>query len=97
MVFLNGLPSTPGAGTAALERAVPLTAGIDRLASPASPTPSRPPCGATRKPSRTKRRNNNPHSCPAIRGFVQSGFNEVALAHAEDLVRDLTEASRFPS
>ena len=35
-----------------------------------------------------------PIARPPSRGFAQSGFNEVAFAHAQDVVRDLTEASQ---
>src|SRR5262249_36745367 len=40
-----------------------------------------------------------PHKCPTHRGFVQSGFCEVALhlgAPNSVVPRDLTEPSRFP-
>lgn len=78
MVLLTGFLGTPAPGSMALERAVPLTVGINRRASPASCAPSPTLWHRTKAPS-DQGRNNNPHSCPAIRGFVQSGFNEVAL------------------
>ncbi|MBK8175250.1 MAG: transposase [Rhodospirillales bacterium] len=96
IVLPNNRSGSTRSGAAPHETPVQLTAATNRPASPASTAPDRSPCRAARKRSRTTRRSNNPHSS-AIRGFVQSGFDEVAPAHAEDLVRDLTEASRFNS
>lgn len=84
------------AGAAPTKRAVPLTASIDRRVSPSLIVPRRSPCRAARTGPGPFGRKNNPHSSPAIRGFAQSGFNEVAPRHARHSVRDLTEASRFP-
>ena len=72
--------------TAPVESAVQLTAATNRPASPASTAPGQSSCRPGRKLSRTTRRSNNPHSSPAIRGFAQSGFNEVAPTHAKHLV-----------
>ena len=92
--MLNGLPRNPS----------PVRRRSNaRVRSPPPPTawhyrPRPPPLArraASRTSSQTTRRNNIPHSSPAIRGSAQSGFNEVAPTHGEDLVRDLTEASRF--
>ena len=94
--MLNSLPHNPQPGSAALESAGPLTATTDAWHYRPQPPRSLAMRRLLNVGARTTRRNNIPHSSPAIRGFAQSGFNEVAPAHAHHLVRDLTEASRFP-
>ena len=55
-------------------------------------------CAAVVRAVSPARRRNYPHSVKTSRGFVQSGFNEVALIvpAAPSRERDLTEPSRFP-